>query len=314
MEQFPIVGLRYLALFEKYVDDGFYSTAPAQINISWQKRNMCRHVYVQVCKELGIALNDNDTDDIIEPSANRAQTGSLGYGARPYFTGNASVNEFSDLQRRYSITPNPNITADDILAAQPSPVIVNFKNDSNDNYEFGYIFFFIKKGKTIKRFFKILKKKVLQRGKRLQKIRTKTDYARDKRSESVQQDEVTAENGSSQSHDNDVTIITVDNVTESMQEKTKAMPSSPKLKHSSHLEVPTRIRNVIHSTNHIALTNHVSVHTTSVSSQISELKQSSTNSLTTEHQPDILITSDVKSVEVEEKWQDKLKERHLEVP
>ncbi|ETO09208.1 hypothetical protein RFI_28180 [Reticulomyxa filosa] len=70
ISQFPTVGLRYLALYEKYIDDGHYLSAPAQINISWEQRSRCREVYVEVCHYLGITLDSDSRDDIIEPSVN----------------------------------------------------------------------------------------------------------------------------------------------------------------------------------------------------------------------------------------------------
>ncbi|ETO35781.1 hypothetical protein RFI_01282, partial [Reticulomyxa filosa] len=86
--QFPTVGLRFLALYEKYIDDGHFSAAPAQINVSWETRFACREVYVAVCNHFGITLDFDTRDDIIEPSVNEAFDGTtnwfgIGHSLRP---------------------------------------------------------------------------------------------------------------------------------------------------------------------------------------------------------------------------------------
>ncbi|ETO28345.1 hypothetical protein RFI_08787 [Reticulomyxa filosa] len=57
IEHNPLVGIRYLALFEKYIDDGRYSRpAPSQINIGSDHHQKCCETYVKIASYYGVEL------------------------------------------------------------------------------------------------------------------------------------------------------------------------------------------------------------------------------------------------------------------
>ncbi|ETO18820.1 hypothetical protein RFI_18427, partial [Reticulomyxa filosa] len=63
----PLVGIRYLALFEKYIDDGRYaSPAQSQVNIGSEQRLKCSDVYVKIARHYGVELEVER--EIAEPS------------------------------------------------------------------------------------------------------------------------------------------------------------------------------------------------------------------------------------------------------
>ncbi|ETO15697.1 hypothetical protein RFI_21666 [Reticulomyxa filosa] len=65
IQNYPLCGLRFMALYEKYIDDGQYTNSPNIINVSYEERLCCTYAYTLVAKHFNIELDVEY--DCIEP-------------------------------------------------------------------------------------------------------------------------------------------------------------------------------------------------------------------------------------------------------
>ncbi|ETO05986.1 hypothetical protein RFI_31412 [Reticulomyxa filosa] len=279
MQQYPVVGLRYLAVFEKYIDDGFYCNAPAQINISWTKRSVCRQVYVHVCKQLGITLNDFDTDDIVEPSVIRGRVESENAPNRS--AGNANAIRLPQTQVLVPKTSifhksQVNLSITEIIKALPISSFVVCVCIRHLN-----VFFKKKKNITIKK----KKKSMVTEQSSLKRNANNSPVVSEIHYEKKEKDETVADirqgnietNLSLQMQADDV-AANAENVHGWGQEKTAPRSNPQKWKNSVHLKVPTSLAK-LHSITEASKSSygrHTSVDTSVASGQSIESKNSPT--------------------------------------
>ncbi|ETO06616.1 hypothetical protein RFI_30778, partial [Reticulomyxa filosa] len=84
IQQYPLAGLRFMALYEKYIDDGQYTNAPHMINVSYEERQCCTHAYVLVARHYYIEL-DLEYDGV-EPLSENLDALALSHYTSPSVT------------------------------------------------------------------------------------------------------------------------------------------------------------------------------------------------------------------------------------